>query len=185
MVQVGRTWELSKKDAQNWIYLQKKQERKWNAQKVFSKFRPPFVKMPPQLAGPGKSYHEQDGMVYMGKWGAGCEQLFTGTKGALQPGGGSDGDVGGEGGTSAPRQLSHGISPAVGGSSADLGALQPSISCDRSSWWWTRTLTPHDSNSAQYLKLHTNVWKDFTPSEENQGENGFGLAPSWDIHFHF
>lgn len=52
--------------------------------------------MPPQLVGPGKSHHEQDGMVYMGKWGAGCEQLFTGTKGMLQPGGGSDGDVGGE-----------------------------------------------------------------------------------------
>lgn len=67
MIQVGRTWELPKKDAQNWIYLEKKQGRKWNVQKVFSKFRLHFVKMPPQLAGLGKSHHEQDGMVYMGK----------------------------------------------------------------------------------------------------------------------
>lgn len=62
---------MLKKDAQNQIYLEEKQEDNRDAQKVFSEFGPLFGKVPPQYAGLGEPPHQ--GPFLWGKPGAGMK----------------------------------------------------------------------------------------------------------------
>lgn len=96
VLHVGRMQKLLKKDAENQIRLEKKQEYNRNTQKIFSKFGLLFGKVTPQYVG--LATQQWDGTFYTGKvrsrheiesTGGVYEQPFTSTKVSVQPGGGS------------------------------------------------------------------------------------------------